>query len=405
MRWKLEALAAHGLRVTAASTVPRRKASAALTGVRLLRVPSYREPRGAMLVGAVWDAVPLLIRPRRLRALVRAVRTPLPPSDTRPSWVGTIELMRKYLRLARAEPDIVHFEWESAACHYLPLMEVWDCPVVVSCLGSSLDAFPHGTRNQRWLSRLPLAFAKAAAVHCVSEATREQALRFGAAPGKTRVIRPAVDASFFKPRAKPAAATRLRVLSIGRLVWGKGHEYALVALADLIERGVPAHLQLVGDGEDRDRILATAHDLHLSSHVEMLGWLEPSEVVDRLHDSDVLLHASLVEGLPNVVLEAMACGLPVVATDVMGTREALTDGREGFLVGPREAGAMAAALEALWKDPSLRHEMGRLGRERIESEFTLAQQIPRIAALYEHAADRSSAPSTTDSLVSRQKIS
>ncbi len=387
VRWKLEGLAAHGLRVTAASTVSRRSGYPQLEDVELLRIPGPGEPRHRVFAGTVWDALPMLFRPVRLRALVSAVRAPLPPSNVKPTRSVTVELLRRYLRLARLQPDIVHFEWESAACHYLPLWDVWDCPVVISCLGSSLDVFPHDPANERWLSRLPIAFRKAAAIHCVSEATRRQALGFGASPEKTRVIRPAVDTTFFKPPARrPSGGNELRILSIGRLVWAKGHEYALVALADLLERGVPARLQLVGDGDGRELVAATARDLQLSGHVEMSGWLEPRQVLASLQASDVVLHASLAEGLPNVVLEAMACGVPVVATDVVGTREAVTDGREGFLVAPRDTAAMTAALEALWRSPRLRREMGDAGRERVESGFELAWQIPQIAALYEQAA-------------------
>lgn len=384
VRWKLEGLAAHGLRVTAASTVSRRSGQAQLEDVELLRIPPPGETRHRVFAGAAWDALPMLFRPARLCALVRAVRAPLPPSNARPTRSTTVELLRRYLRLARLQPDIVHFEWESAACHYLPLWDVWDCPVVISCLGSSLDVFPHDPANERWLSRLPIAFRKAAAIHCVSEATRRQALRFGASPDKTRVIRPAVDTTFFKPSAsRPPGGSELRILSVGRLVWAKGHEYALVALAGLLERGVPARLQLVGEGDARDRVAVTARDLQLSEHIEMSGWLEPRELLACLQASDVVLHASLAEGLPNVVLEAMACGVPVVATDVVGTREAVTDGREGFLVAPRDTTAMTDALETLWRSPRLRSQMGHAGRERVEAGFALATQIPQIAALYE----------------------
>ena len=389
VRWQLEALAARGVFVTAASTASRREATTRLDGVHLLRVPGHAESRFQMLFGAIWDALPLLLRPARLRALLRAVRYPWPPSGAKPSRATTIELLRKYLRLARVRPDIVHFEWESAACHYLPLMEVWDCPVVMSCLGASLDVFPHTPTNERWLSRLPIAFGKAAAIHCVSEATREQAVRFGVDPAKTCVIRPAVDTRFFAPPAARIDSDGLRVISVGRLDWAKGHEYALAAIAELARRGVPARLQLIGDGDDHDRVAATISDLGLSAQVKLLGRLEPGGVRDRLHESEALLHASLAEGIPNVVLEAMACGLPVVATDVVGTGEAVTDGREGFLVAPRDPEAMAAALERLWIDRDLRRRMGQAGRQRVESAFTLAEQVQRRLALYEHITNGS----------------
>src|SRR5581483_459125 len=96
-----------------------------------------------------------------------------------------------------------------------------------------------------------------------------------------------------------------------------------------------------------------------------------AEVARRLRDSDVLLLPSLDEGLPTVVLEAMASALPVVATDCGGVSEAVRDRREGFLVKPRDAAAMAGAMAALWRDPALRERMGRAGRRLASTHFTL----------------------------------
>jgi glycosyltransferase involved in cell wall biosynthesis len=109
-------------------------------------------------------------------------------------------------------------------------------------------------------------------------------------------------------------------------------------------------------------------------------------VAAHLRRADVLLHSSLSEGLPNVVLEAMACALPVVATDVGGTREAVCDGVEGFLVPPRDARAAAAALRALWGDPELRGRMGRAGRARVEADFTIDRATDDWVELYERVA-------------------
>ncbi len=106
----------------------------------------------------------------------------------------------------------------------------------------------------------------------------------------------------------------------------------------------------------------------------------------RLRASDALLVPSLDEGLPTVVLEAMACGVPVVATDCGGVSEALTDGVEGFLVPPREPEALAAALARLWRDRDLRESMGRAGRRTATSRFTLTRQIDEFLALYRELA-------------------
>lgn len=110
-----------------------------------------------------------------------------------------------------------------------------------------------------------------------------------------------------------------------------------------------------------------------------------------LQRSDVLLHASLSEGLPNCVLEAMACGLPIVATDVGGTCEAFSDGVEGFLVPARDVEAAASALKRLWLEPALRRRMGAAGRARVQAEFTVERETRQWMALYESLAPARSA--------------
>jgi colanic acid/amylovoran biosynthesis glycosyltransferase len=391
LRLKLEGLAALGFRVTVASTVPRRKAHAQLRGVDLLCVPHWGERRLVKVIGATWDGVRLLaVNPARLLALLKAVRRPVPPSTDKPPWGTTAGLLRKYARLARMRPDVVHFEWETAAARHLPLMDVWDCPVVVSCRNRGVAVFPHTPGNEDWVSRLPTVLHRSAAVHCVSEAITREAANYGLDPAKAWLIRPAVDPEFFSPAPMTSGPrTALRLVSVGQLAWHKGHQYALHAIRLLIDRGIPTRFDLVGEGADRDQVLGTIDDLGLRDHVRVLGQMTPVEVRERLHGADVLLHASLSEGIPNAVLEAMACGLPVVVTDCGGTREAVTDGREGFVIPRRDPHQMAAALFALSRDPALRRRMGEAGRARVRSSFQLGNQIGRTVTLYEHVTGRS----------------
>ena len=102
-----------------------------------------------------------------------------------------------------------------------------------------------------------------------------------------------------------------------------------------------------------------------------------------VQQSDVLLQASLTEGLPNTVLEAMACALPVVVTDCGGIREAVNDGIEGFVCPRRSPEALAEALRTIWLDPERARRMGEAGRARVLAEFTLTQQIDSFVRFYE----------------------
>jgi glycosyltransferase involved in cell wall biosynthesis len=117
--------------------------------------------------------------------------------------------------------------------------------------------------------------------------------------------------------------------------------------------------------------------------VRLVGEVSQAEVRERLRSVDVLLHPSLSEGLPNAVLEAMGCELPVVVTDCGGLLEAVTEGKEGLVCACRSPEQLAAALLELWRDPALRARMGKAGRERVCREFALARQLDLFVALYE----------------------
>jgi glycosyltransferase involved in cell wall biosynthesis len=304
---------------------------------------------------------------------------------------GKLDTWGLHLRLMRLRPDVLHFEWLTVASSHRRLLEAWAGPVVVSCRGSDL---PMGgpAPNRPRASALEAVFDRADAVHCVSEATRRDAVAFGLAPEKACLIPGAVDAEFFEPPADRAAGENgFTIVSVGWLRWLKGYEYAVLVVAELVRQGIPASLEILGgdpvpetlEQSQRARIVHTARDLGVSDRVRLRGDVAPAEVRAHLERADAFLHSSLSEGLPNVILEAMACAVPVVATDVGGTREAIRDGTDGFLVPPREPGAAASALERLWREPELRERMGRAGRERVESEFTLERQTQRWVDVYE----------------------
>jgi glycosyltransferase involved in cell wall biosynthesis len=401
LQWRFAGLAARGFRVTVASS-DRRTPDARVDGAKLVALPDWDEPRRAIAGGIAWGAVRLLLAsPRRLvrlliasrRAWGRSGRWSLSRAERR--WRALARL-RTFLVLARLRPDVVHFEWESAAVAHMPLLDVWRCPMVVSCHGT-LQVWSHTATHVETTDELPRAFAAAAAVHCVSRAVQGEAGRYGVDPAKVRLIPTAVDPTVFHPGpGRRAAGARLRIVGIGWMKWLKGFEYAVEAVAELVRAGVPARLDLLGgepapsSGEpgDRPRVQHAIDQLGLTRHVRLHDHVSSSDVVAHLQRADVLLHPSLSEGLPTVVLEAMACGLPVVVTDCGGVREAVTDGVEGLVVPPREPLRMAAALEALWREPELRRRMGTAGRARVERVFPLERQIDAFVDLYEEITAR-----------------
>jgi glycosyltransferase involved in cell wall biosynthesis len=365
-----------------------------VNGVELRRMPLSESGPGA---AAAWRAAVALLftSPHRLLRLVRNIRRVPPALACRHG--GTKGLLRMCLPLARLRPDVVQFEWNIAAVDHLPLFGIWPCPVLTSCRGGvDVTVYPHVPYLRPYAEHLPEVMRQATAVHCVSEDMVREAGAFGLDASKARVIRPAVDPDVFRPRWPKGeqAPDALRVLMVGGLRWEKGHEYALEAVRRVVDRGVRVELEVVGTqpeaaimaSGERARIMHTVADLGLEAHVTLRGGEPPERVSRRLAGADVLLHASLAEGIPNVVLEAMACGIPIVVTDVGGVSEAVTEGVEGFIVSPRDPDGLAEALLRLAGGSALRKRMGAAGRRRIETDFTLDAQLEDFLAMYREVA-------------------
>jgi len=293
--------------------------------------------------------------------------------------------------------DIIYFPWNSAAIAYPALFEL-GCPVVVSCRGSQVNVAPHNPKRELIRDGLRETFQRAAAVHCVSESIKLEAMQYGLDPTKAWVIRPAVDPQFFYP---PSSTLRqdgcFHIVSTGSLIWRKGYEYALLAIRRLVDMGVPAEFEIIGEGPERQRILYTIDDLGLCGYVHLLGQLSPEQVRERLQQADTFLLSSLSEGISNAVLEAMSCGLPVVTTDCGGMTEVVTNGVEGFVVPVRDPDTMANRLQALWENPELRSAMGAAARERVVREFSLERQIREFLFMYQSVISKWNAQCQTAS--------
>src|SRR5262247_4497438 len=161
----------------------------------------------------------------------------------------------------------------------------------------------------------------------------------------------------------------------------KGHRHLLEAAAKVMKGDARVHLVLVGDGELRDEIAAHARRLGIGARTNLLGHREDSAQLAAAFDVAVL--ASLSEGLPNAVMEAMAAGAPVVATAVGGTTELIIDGVTGFLVPPADADALARRILDMIRNPELSSRMAAQGRRRTLSQFGMRRMVESVERLYD----------------------
>jgi len=196
------------------------------------------------------------------------------------------------------------------------------------------------------------------------------------------------------PHTEQFAKGPLRILCVARFEEVKGYTYLVEACRILKERGLPFVCGLIGEGPLMPQIKNQIKQSGLSDEVLLLGAQPYDQVIEQFSQADVVVLATAptangkCEGIPNVLKEAMACGLPVVSTASGGIPE-LVDESCGFLVPPRDAGAIAEALRLLGGQPELRHQMGLAGRERIVREFNLNRSTAMRAELFFRSADGS----------------
>lgn len=203
-----------------------------------------------------------------------------------------------------------------------------------------------------------------------------------AMPDKVIVIPNGVDASHFRPaeRREGRCGGRRRVVSVGRLDPQKGHDLVIEAARLCLRRGLSAEFVIAGDGPCADSLQQQVAADGLGESVRLIG--RTDDVPGLLRTADVFVSGSRWEGMPNAVLEAMACGVPVVATAVGGCRELVLHEQTGLLVNPCDAQALAAALGRVLTDADAREEYGRQARRRVLEHFSWERNAEQHAELY-----------------------
>jgi glycosyltransferase involved in cell wall biosynthesis len=169
-----------------------------------------------------------------------------------------------------------------------------------------------------------------------------------------------------------------RVFCVARLSPEKGHAFLIRALRLLIEKGHELELLLAGDGPSKEKLKKLAKELGIANHVKFLGFLREDEIIQELQSSDLFVLPSFVEGVPVCIMEAMAIGVPVIATNIAGTSELIEDGRSGLLVRPSDPEALANAVAKMIEDYDFRLSAAELGRRKVMGEFDVHQETAKL---------------------------
>ncbi len=300
----------------------------------------------------------------------------------RPITIYPSEAKRTLAALRRAEARVLHVWFGHIGVHLLPLLEIATLPVVVSFHGA--DA---GVEWDR--AAMERVFALASRLLVRSDSLGKRLIAHGAPREKVRLQRTGVplDQIVFRQRSAPADGS-WHFLQACRLIPKKGLTTSLRAFAQFCERWPGARFTIAGDGPQREALERMAAELGIAPRVRFAGFVPQDELRALEGAAHVFLHPSEVgadgdqEGVPNAMLEAMASGLPVCATQHGGIPEAVEQGVSGLLVPERDADALADQMFGLAGSAEWYAEMSAAASKRVADEFELGAQTRRLEAIY-----------------------
>jgi len=307
---------------------------------------------------------------------IEACGWPVTALETAPGvHPGTVIRLARLFRAQRT--GIVHTHNTKPLLYAGPAARIAGVPCVVHTR--------HGQRHgasSRQTMLFRLAARCADRMVCVSQDCARLCMRDGMAAARVRTIWNGIDRERFSlpPAGVHSVADRPAVY-VGRLTREKDTATLLRASVEVIARCPSFRLAIAGSGPCAAELVDLAHDLGIAEHVRFLG--EVRDIAGLLHSASLFVLPSLTEGIPLTVLEAMACGLPVVATRVGGVPEAVTDGTTGVIVEPGHVAELAAALLHVYQHPATARDMGRAGHERVRQFFDVRTMVSGYESLYD----------------------
>jgi glycosyltransferase involved in cell wall biosynthesis len=293
-------------------------------------------------------------------------------------------------RTHRVDGAIVFF---SMPCGPIGLLGRWICgvPYIISLRGGDV---PGAEPSLNFLHRLLRPIRRRVLKSSIAIVANSDGLRKMAEtadPFPVQVIPNGVDAEFFIPAHSkpPRNESLLRILFVGRFRQQKNLPFLFGQVAQLPSNTFELHL--VGDGPEKQRLQELARKLNIASAISWHGWIPPAALPQMYQSADCLVNPSLYEGMSNVVLEAMACGLPVIASRVPGNDELVREGETGFLFDLQEPDSLMNAFKQLMNDRDLCARLGVNARNRVTKNFSWSKVAQAYLALF----PRNSMPSSS----------
>ncbi|MBS1799367.1 MAG: glycosyltransferase family 4 protein [Acidobacteria bacterium] len=220
---------------------------------------------------------------------------------------------------------------------------------------------------------------------CISYFAQSQMMKLspGTAWEKFDIARLGVDCSHFVPRPFRTSPEAFEVLCVGRLVSTKGQRILIEAAEQLVRQGRSFQLRFVGDGPDRSELEHLVSGKGLAAQIRFEGPINQDRILAFYRQADIFALASFAEGIPVVLMEAMAMEIPCIATAINGIPELIRDGVDGLLVAPSDVDGLAAALARLMDEHGLRESLGKAGRQRVLESYEISASADRLRDVFE----------------------
>lgn len=370
-----------GFSIRTASINPSDRPDAGLTEAELAeaRATWYVKPQGvpgalkALVTTAVSQPAGLL---RGLRLALRLGGLDLMRLAKNAAYLVEAAMLGQWMRRENLKHLHVHFATPAAAVGLL----------VKTVFGTGYSFTVHGPDEFYDAPGYGLSekILGADFIVCISHYARSQMMKLSpvSAWPKFEVCRLGVDPERFSPVDRVAEPGRFQLVCVGRLVSAKGQHILLEALARLAEDGRHPQLVFVGDGPDRASLEAHAVRLGLGSTVHFAGAVNQDAILDFYGNADAFVLPSFAEGLPVVLMEAMAMGVPCITTSITGVPELIRDGKHGLLVPASDTEGLARAIARLMDDPDLCRHLAEAGRERVLADYVLRVNTARLGEVF-----------------------
>jgi colanic acid/amylovoran biosynthesis glycosyltransferase len=234
--------------------------------------------------------------------------------------------------------------------------------------------------------KLAEKIAGASFVCCIGQFARSQLMKLSPPKewGKFEICPLGVDPQLFVPRPFRASPMTFEILCVGRLVPSKGQHVLLAAVSRLLKTTPNLRLRLIGDGPEREELARAIAEANLSRNVILEGSVNQDRIREYYRQADIFVLASFAEGIPVVLMEAMAVEIPCISTFVAGIPELIRSEIDGILVSPSDERELADAIKRLVDDPALRHRLGIAGRRRVMEKYDLDRNAAHLAEIFAH---------------------